>query len=214
MSPERRKGPDRDEAPAQDSPGSRRPSWDERYAEGDWADTGEPATIVTDALPWLARPGLALDLACGAGRNALFLARRGWRVVGMDLSVEGLRILGRRARSEGLPVLPVLADAGRFQVRPGAFDLVVNTHFLLRGSFPLIRSALRPGGLLLFETFSVLELEELGGDIRRAFALERGELLQAFQGFQVLLHEEGVFERGEGERGLARLIARKEQAPG
>jgi tellurite methyltransferase len=127
----------------------------------------------------------------------------------VDLSLEGLRIMQRRAGAEGLPVFPVLADAGRLQVRPGSFDLVLNTHFLLRGSFPLIRSALRPGGLLLFETFSVVELEELGGDIRRAFALERGELLQAFQGFQVLLHEEGVFERADGERGLARLVASK-----
>lgn len=206
-SPKKRPGGER--GPAEDRSRTRRPSWDERYAEGDWVDTGEPAAIVTDALPWLNRPGLALDLACGAGRNALFLARRGWRVVGVDLSLEGLRIMQRRAGAEELPVFPVLADAGRLQVRPGSFDLVVNTHFLLRGSFPLIRSALRPGGLLLFETFSVVELEELGGDIRRAFTLERGELLQAFQGFQVLLHEEGVFERADGERGLARLVASK-----
>jgi tellurite methyltransferase len=147
-------------------------------------------------------------VACGAGRNTLFLARRGWRVMGVDLSVEGLRLLDRRARSEGLPVLPVLADAGAFLVRPRSFDLVVNTFFLLREAFPLLRQALRPGGLLLFETFSVLELDELGGDIRREFALEQGELLRAFPDLQVLLHEEGIFERDEGERGLARLVAR------
>lgn len=186
-----------------------RTRWDERYADGDWVDAAEPAAIVRDALAHLPPAGLALDLACGAGRNALFLAERGWRVVGVDLSVEGLRIAARRARERALPVHPVLADAGSFASRPGAFDLVVNTHFLQRSAFPLIRSALRPGGLLVFETFSVLEIEELGGDIRRAFAVERGELLHAFPGFEVIVHEEGIFERAEGERGLARLIARK-----
>jgi tellurite methyltransferase len=198
--------------------GDRRSRWDERYLEGDWVDVEEPATLLRESLPLLSeaeamarargsRP-LALDVACGAGRNTLFLARRGWRVMGVDLSVEGLRLLERRARSEGLPVLPVLADAGAFQVRPRSFDLVVNTFFLLREAFPLLRQALRPGGLLLFETFSVLELDELGGDIRREFALEQGELLRAFPDLQVLLHEEGIFERDEGERGLARLVAR------
>jgi tellurite methyltransferase len=196
-----------------------RSRWDERYLEGDWVDAEEPASLLRECLPLLAeveaearargRRPVALDVACGAGRNALFLARRGWRVMGVDLSLEGLRLLGRRARSEGLPVLPVLADAAHFQVRPGRFDLVVNTYFLRREAFPLLRRALRPGGLLLFETFSVLELDELGGDIRRAFTLERGELLQAFSHLQVLLHEEGIFEREEGERGLARLVARK-----
>jgi tellurite methyltransferase len=196
---------------------TRRDRWDARYADGDWADVEEPAGIVSDALARLPdldlaladHGGLALDLACGAGRNARFLARRGWRVVGADLSMKGLRRMDLLARREQLPVLPVLADAGRFEVRPGAFDLVVNTWFLLRSSFPLLRNALRPGGILLFETFSVLELDELGGDIRRAFALERGELLRAFPDFEILLHEEGVFEQEEGERGLARMIARK-----
>lgn len=183
--------------------------WDARWAEGDWVDVAEPAAIITDASPWLGRPGRALDLACGAGRNALHLARGGWRVLAVDLSREGLCRLVRRARAGGLPVLPVRAELPRLGLRPGAFDLVVNTHFLSRPTFPLIRRALAPGGLVAFETFSIHEREELGGDVRRAFCLERGELRAAFAGWEALLYEEGVFQRPEGERGLARLVARK-----
>lgn len=188
---------------------ARQDAWDERWEEGDWIDVRDPAAILLDADPWLDPPGAALDLACGAGRNALHLAERGWWVLAVDLSREGLGHLARRANRRRLPVHPVRADLERFAVQPGSVDLVVNTHFLLRSVFPLIRTALRPGGLVLFETFSVHEIEELGGDVRRAYALERGELRRAFEDFEILLHEEGVFQRPEGERGLARLIARK-----
>lgn len=192
---------------------SGRPPWDDRYADGDWVDVREPAAIVAEAEQWLSVPGVALDLACGAGRNALFLAERGWRVLAVDLSLDALRLLtsraASRAESPDLSILPVLADLERFGVRPDAFDLVINTHFLLRSLFPLIRSTLKAGGILLFETYSICEIEELGGDIRREYTLERGELSRAFDDFELLYYAEGVFEREEGERGLVRMIAQK-----
>lgn len=187
----------------------RRARWDERYREGDWEDARGPSAIVRRALPWLPSEGLALDLACGAGRNAVFLAGRGLRVVAVDLSVEGLRHTARKARTRELPILPVHADLGSFAVRSGSAQVIVNTHFLLRSTFPLILDALAPGGLLVFETFSVDEIDLLGGDIRREYALERGELARVFADLETLVLEEGVFPRPEGERGLARLIARK-----
>jgi len=186
-----------------------RSRWDERYKDGDWADIDEPATILKDAEAWLDPPGLVLDVACGAGRNSLYLARRGFSVVAIDISWEGLQRLSERARAERLDVHPVHADLERFELPVSKFDLIVNTRFLLRSLFPTIRNALRPGGLLVFETFNVDELEILGGDIRRGFALEKGELRAAFADFEILLYEEGVFERREGERGLSRLVARK-----
>ena len=63
-----------------------RSRWDERYRNGDWADTDEPGTILKQAEAWLSTPGLALDVACGAGRNSLYLARRGFTVISIDIS--------------------------------------------------------------------------------------------------------------------------------
>ena len=188
---------------------SDRDRWDDRYRKGDWVDSDEPSPIVVDARPWLEPPGLALDVACGAGRNALYLAQRGFSVVAIDISWEGLTRLNQRARAERLPVFPVHADLEQFAFPEAAFDLIVNTRFLLRSLFRAFRRTLKAGGLLLFETFSQDEIDVLGGDIRPAYALERGELPRAFADFEMLLYEEGVFERDEGERGLARLIARK-----
>ncbi len=186
-----------------------RARWDERYRVGDWADIDEPARILEDAEAWLEPPGLALDVACGAGRNALCLARRGFTVIAVDISWEGLGRLARRARDERLDIHLVHADLERLILPPDAFDLIVNARFLIRSLFPAFHTALKPGGLLLVETFNVDEIEVLGGDIRRAYALERGELAAAFSDFELLLYEEGVFEEPEGARGLARMIARK-----
>ena len=186
-----------------------RARWDERYADGDWVDIAKPAKILERAEAWLAEPGLALDVACGAGRNALWLARRGFTVVAVDISWEGLQRLQRRAQVETLDIHLVLADLESFVLPSEAFDLIVNTRFLLRPLFPSIRRALKPGGLLLVDTYSVDEIDVLGGDIRREYALERGELRQLFWDYEILLHEEGVFVEAEGERGLARMIARR-----
>ncbi len=189
--------------------GERARTWNARYRDGDWVDEARPARLVEEVLPLLPREGRALDLACGAGRNALALAERGLRVLAVDLSWEGLLLTRQRGWERSLPIQPVLADLERFAVRPGRFDVVVNTHFLLRETFSLIRDALAPGGLVVFETYHVDEIDVVGGDIRRAYALEPGELRRAFDGFEVLRHEEGVFEREGGQRGLARLVARK-----
>ncbi len=183
--------------------------WDQRYLEGDWVDSDDPSPIVEDALPWLSPPGLVLDVACGSGRNSLFLARYGYNVVAVDISWRGLHLLAKRSRRERLAVRPVHADFDHFVIPEDAFDVIVNTNFLMRHLFPAFEAALRPGGLLLFETYHVSEIDELGGDIRRDYTLESGELRDAFASLDILLYEEGVFDRPGGERGLVRMVARK-----
>ena len=183
--------------------------WDQRYRDGDWVDSDGPSPIVEDAVPWLSPPGLALDVACGSGRNSLFLARYGFEAIAVDLSWRGLHLLAKRARSERLGVHPVQADLERFILPEDSFDVIVNTHFLMRDLFPKLQSALTPAGLLIIETYHVDEIDVLGGDIRREYALEPGELKEAFSDLDILLYEEGIFNRAEGERGLARLVARK-----
>ncbi|MGA2410036.1 MAG: class I SAM-dependent methyltransferase, partial [Candidatus Binataceae bacterium] len=128
----------------------RRGHWDDRNREG---TPGPPEPSVAEMLPLLPK-GLALDIGAGLGRNAIALAEAGLRVIAADYSVSAAQALHRLARERGLAIVPVLADIEvSFPLKPGSFDLVVNVNFLNRALVPHLIEALRPGGILLFDTF-------------------------------------------------------------
>src|SRR3712207_2825358 len=97
-------------------------SWDERYASGKYS-ASEPHRLLVSLVERL-KPGKALDLACGAGRHALFLAENGWRVTAIDNSAVGLEIAERRAREKGVRADFRLADLekGEFSIEENAYD--------------------------------------------------------------------------------------------
>lgn len=194
--------------------------WDAKHRLAAETPPSEPASIVCELLPLLPS-GPALDLACGTGRNALFLAARGQRVTAVDFSGVALEVLEVRARRLHVPVrrskgfhdvhgthrqgLELLhADLERAHLPAQAYDLIVCVQFLQRSLFPQMVRALRPNGVLLFETFTRAQLEFPGGPRNAAFLLEIGELRDAFPGLCVLFYRE--LRAGQG---IASLVARK-----
>ncbi len=123
--------------------------WDQRYAEVDWPS--EPDATLVELAGGLA-PGRAVDLGCGPGRNAIWLARHGWRVTGVDASAVGLAKAGERARDAGVSLELVKADVLAYEPAAGV-DLVVvaNLHFApgeREGFFARAVACLAPGGHL------------------------------------------------------------------
>ena len=98
--------------------------WDRRWTDKLLHAHGEPSSIVLDALEGLA-PGRALDLGCGNGRHAMWLAERGWRVTAVDFSTEALRQARERAAATGVEVDWVEADLAAYEPERQAFDLVL-----------------------------------------------------------------------------------------
>ena len=151
-------------------------------------------------------PGAALDLAGGAGRHAIWLAERGWHVNLVDISEVGLRQAEENARQRTITGSIVTKvqdvnteqDLGREQ-----YDLVVVFSFLQRELFPAITAALKPGGHLIYKTYTTEQLRFDGGP-RKAFLLQPNELLHAFPSMLVLHYHETIQEKG-----VAELIARK-----
>ncbi len=141
--------------------------------------------LASDQAP---RAGRALDVACGAGRDALHLARQGWLVSAVDHSADALARLQLSAREHDVPVrswcLDLEQDDSRLPEAP--YDLLLVARYLHRPLFAQLRASVAPGGYLLYQTFMV-GCEQLGGPRRSAFLLQPGELAAAFSGFEILV---------------------------
>ena len=149
----------------------------------------------------------ALDLACGAGRNAVYLAEHGWDVTACDISFEGLRRAQTLARERGVGLQLFCQDLATVQLPAEHFDLVICFFYLLRELFPQIKATLRPGGLVVFKTYTTDQLRFPGRPRHPLHMLQPQELLEAFRGFRVLSYQEIVKDRG-----VAQLIAQKPAA--
>ena len=181
--------------------------WDERYARLEGLSSVAPSPPLPEALPGLA-PGLALDLACGAGRNSIFLAERGWRVQALDGSRPGLARMMEEARRRAVdgaiePRLVDLEEPG-FALPEAGWDLICDFYFLHRPLFEQIRRAVRPGG-----TFAAAIQVRSRPAERGRFLLEPGELpaLVLSWGWEILLDRE-VAALSDQRHATAELIAR------
>ncbi|HYK64559.1 MAG TPA: class I SAM-dependent methyltransferase, partial [Patescibacteria group bacterium] len=156
--------------------------------------------------------GLALDVAAGRGRNALALARAGLSVVAVDFSGEAMRLLAGNARAARLPIWPVVANLDRFHLKDESFDAIVNINFLDRALFPEFVRALRPGGMLIADTFLV-DQAAIGHPRDPRFLLAHGELRTLARGLEVEEYREGLVTYPNGDRTYrASLAARRRKS--
>jgi tellurite methyltransferase len=186
---------------------SDRIKWDERYSGKEYFFSFAPSRFLAESLERirsLTGGRRALDIACGEGRNGIFLAREGFQVTAVDISQRGLERGRRRAEELGVELDFVAADLESYRLT-GSYDLILDFNFLLR---PLIRpmiDALAPAGVILMET--ILDAPGLIGAHRREFLLQPGELEQLFTvaDGSILLVE----EQSSGETPVARVLFRK-----
>jgi tellurite methyltransferase len=178
--------------------------WEAKYKAAGPQPEGLPSPFLMEALPILGAPSLALDLAMGEGRHALALARAGWPVVGLDVSLTAAERVAERARAARLPLIPLVADALTFPLKPASFGLIVCSRFLERGLAGAIARALAPGGWLHYETFTVDQPKLGWGPKNPDYLLKPNELLAMFPGLRVVRYSEETGKEGA----LARLLAR------
>ena len=175
-------GPASDLRAAQDEARSR---WNGIYRQG--RETRLHPTLARFFA--LAPVGRALEIAGGTGANALFLARQGFTVDAFDISEVAVRKAQQQARQQGLPVRCFVGDAAAFPFPPETYDLIVNFYFLERRAFPGIARALKPGGVLIFETFNWRHLK-VRPATRPEHLLQPWELPRAFPQLLPLYYRE------------------------
>ncbi len=164
-----------------------------------------PNPLLVETAKLLA-PGRALDLACGAGRNALWLAEHGWSVTAVDGSPPAIEILRSRASERGITIDASVADLekGQYRIEPTAWNLIAICFYLQRDLFEPAKLGVVPGGILL----SIVHITEPGEE-PTAHRLRPGELQTFFQGWQILHYFEGKPKDPAHRRSIAEIVAQR-----
>ena len=182
-------------------------TWDERYASGKYS-SDEPHKLLIDLTAEI-NAGNALDLACGVGRNAIFLAEKGFQVTAVDNSAVGIGIAKQRAQEKHLEIDFRVADLekGEFKIHENAYDLICDFYYLQRNLFAEIKKGLKKDGIITAAIHIYGDTEEPG-----RFMLKTGELKEFFEDFEILHYHETSLtdtDAGEHHHRTAEIIAKK-----
>ncbi|SHL38341.1 class I SAM-dependent methyltransferase [Haladaptatus paucihalophilus] len=184
-------------------------TWDERFRTGEYSSEPEPSPVLREYADETS-DGRALDVACGTGRNAVFLADRGYEVDALDQSIEGLRITRANAREQDVAdkINLVQTDATQFDYPEEYYDVVTVSFFRTLDRLSDIKAALKPNGLLFYQHHLRSEPPAEVGPSTDRYRFCSNELLHACLDLTVLYYEESS-EQWEGKHSATvELVAR------
>jgi 2-polyprenyl-3-methyl-5-hydroxy-6-metoxy-1,4-benzoquinol methylase len=165
----------------------------------------EPAQFLVDNIALLPK-GRVLDVAMGAGQNAIYLAKMGFEVEGVDISPEAVSSALELARKSGVNIRAQVADLEKeYHIEKGAYEVIICFKYLQRSLIPQIKDGLCKGGIVVYETF-IVDQARFGKPKNPDYLLRHNELLDMFRDFRCLRYREGIVE---GRRAIASIIAEK-----
>ncbi len=184
-----------------------RDKWNQRYAEDSYRKSN-PVNLLSDWLPEVS-VGRALDVACGAGRNSIFMAEAGFQVDAIDISREGLKDARKKAEQQGLVLNLIEHDLDEPYPFDTDYDLIVVLWYVNLELIMRLSECLAPGGYLLCEEHLHSEQEVIGPG-NPDFRVAPGALREAVSSLELLLYEESVEPIAEGGQvASARVVAQK-----
>lgn len=163
--------------------------WDQKYADATLQTPANPSFVLKQHSRLLPFNGKALELACGLGGNARFLAQCGLKTQAWDISDNALTVLNNWASLNRLPIEPLITDLEQMLLPYQQFDVIVVSRYLDRALFPQLVSALKPNGLLFYQTF--LSPVQDNAPSNPDFYVQSGELNQAWPELTTLIYGEG-----------------------
>jgi len=182
-----------------------RARWDERYRDPKRELFDRPRQLLIDHLYLLPQKGIALELAMGLGQNTQTLLKHGLKVIGIDISPVAVRL----AKRSNPDLMAIIADLNHFYIPSNHFDLILNFYYLQRDLWGEYFRALKPGGLLFFETLTQ-DIRKVREDISPHYLLYPNELRSALSNWQILFYREGwINSSHERKKAVASIVARK-----
>lgn len=163
--------------------------WNRRYQASELDEPPAPCALLSSFGRLIPQHGRALDLACGLGGNAFYLAQKGLQVDACDIAAEALSRIDRWAAERSQNVYSIERDIEQHGLPEGAWDVIVVSRYLHRPLLPLLTSALKPQGLLFYQTFSADKSSHTGPSCAD-FLLQDNELLKAFSDLRLRYYRE------------------------
>jgi 2-polyprenyl-3-methyl-5-hydroxy-6-metoxy-1,4-benzoquinol methylase len=165
----------------------------------------EPAQFLVENVNLLPK-GKVLDVAMGTGANSVFLALKGFEVEGVDISAEAINTALELAHQSGVNIKTRVADLeNNYRIRKNSYDVIICFKYLQRALIQQMKDGLRPGGLVVYETF-IVDQTRFGKPKNPDHLLKHNELLDLFCDFRCLRYREGIFE---SRKAIASIIAVK-----
>lgn len=183
--------------------------WDCKHAAA--GSNRAPSPLLQEIIAggsWQIPPGKALDVACGKGRNSMFLARRGFQVTAIDISPVALAEGRRRADEDSLEIDWRQCDLERSELAAAGYDLIVAIDYLQRSLIPRIKHAVKSGGHVIYDTY-LIDQQAIGHPSNPEFLLAHNELLEHFRDFRVLFYREGACADGAEPAFRAGILAQR-----
>jgi tellurite methyltransferase len=182
--------------------------WNKKYLNR--PEPEKPSDIVIN-FSEMAGTRRALDIACGTGRNSVYLAQKGFTVDAVDISDVGLK----NFRAKNLPINIICADLDQFDISPNLYDLIINIRYLNRRLFPYIKEGLVSGGFLIFESFMENPSEDKNISNKdhqpscRDYLFRENELLHGFLSLKIKYYREFETHHSGSPQWMASLVALK-----
>ncbi|HET8808410.1 MAG TPA: methyltransferase domain-containing protein [Methylophaga sp.] len=183
--------------------------WDRRYQQCR-DELPNAAEVLAQNQHLLPKTGTALDLACGLGANAILLARAGLNVTAQDISPVAIQQLQQTARQSGVEINAEVCDVMITPPSAEQYNVIVVSYFLERSLAPALINALKPGGLLFYQTWCLHKTAERG-PTNPDFLLAENELLSLFADLTVRIYREesGLGDVSQGFRDRAMMVAER-----
>ena len=180
--------------------------WDKRYETEAYIFGKEPVEFLREHIDLLPR-GKALDIAMGEGRNAVFLAKNGFDVDGCDISEIAIRKAQELAKENNVKIHAFVEDLETYKLPKEAYDVIACFYYLQRDLVPQMKEALKPGGMIIYETYTIENWDRgLEGPKNKDYLLKSNELLNLFKDLKIIYYRELVLNN---KKAIASLIVKK-----
>ena len=176
--------------------------WNSKYETEVYLFGEKPIPFLIDNVHLLPK-GKVLDIAMGEGRNGVYLATQGFDVLGLDISEKGLEKAHNLAKKNNVTIETKVVDLESFTLEPNSYDVILCTYYMQRDLFKQFQSALKPGGMIVVETYNVDYLKYVR--FSRKWALDTNELLDIFKGLRVIRYQ----DYDDGKEAYSSIIAQK-----